>query len=794
MPPASLTLAAPQWLWPAAGALALTVLLLAWSYRQAPSGRLRWVCLGLKALGVAALAFCLLDPLWSGQRARPGANLLAVITDNSQGLQVKDRDAGESRGESLRRLLDPVSSGWWAGVEDTFELRRFTFDLRLDAVRDFGGLNFEGRASAIGAALKGVRERFAGRPLAGVLLFTDGNATDLRDPLPAFEGLPPIYPVVIGRPGAVRDVSVAQIHVSQTAFEDAPVSLQADVRAVGAAGETVVAQLFDAAGKQVEERTLRARRDDETLGFRFQWRPPAAGVSFYELRVALKTDGPSPDPQASPEATWLNNTRTVAVDRGHGPYRILYVSGRPNWEYKFLNRALAEDDQVHLTGLIRVALREPKFDFRGRAGETGNPLFRGFGDQDREQVERYDQPVLVRLYPNDEARQRHETALRGGFPGVAEALYDFHAVIIDDLEAAFFKPDQAALLAKFVSERGGGLLMLGGAESFRQGQYQRTPVGDALPVYLDTGPEPAATAGWRLNLAREGWLEAWARLRENESDEKARLQAMPAFEVLNPVRGVKPGASVVATVTDERGQEHPALVTQRFGRGRTAAMTVGDLWRWGMRDPDARHDLEKAWRQLARWLVADVPQRVELAVEPAPDQAAGAVRLQVQVRDPEYRPLDEASVMVEVTPAASETNTPAGAVRLRAEPVASEAGLYETLYVARGTGGYRAVVTVTNTVGAEVGRAEAGWAADLAAEEFRSLEPNIALLEQIARRTGGEVVPAAKLAEFVRSLPERRAPVMEAWTVPAWHTPWLFALALACFVAEWGLRRRGGLP
>lgn len=794
MPPASLTLAAPQWLWPAASALALALLLLVWSYWRGPAGRLRWTGLGLKLLGITALAFCLLDPLWSGQRARPGANLLAIVADNSQGLQVKDREAAGSRGESLRQLLDPVRSGWWADVEDTFELRRFTFDLRLDAVRDFGSLNFEGRASALGGALTGLRERFAGRPLAGVLLLTDGNATDLRDPLPAFDGLPPVYPVVIGRPGAVRDVSVAQVHVSQTAFEDAPVSLLADVRAVGVRGEPVVAQLLDAAGVRVEEQTLRARRDDETLGFRFQWRPPAAGVSFYELRVALRADGAAPDPQASPEATWLNNTRTVAVDRGRGPYRILYVSGRPNWEYKFLNRALAEDEQVHLTGLIRVALREPKFDFRGRAGETGNPLFRGFGDQDREQVERYDQPVLVRLYPNDEARQRHETALRAGFPTVAEALYDFHAVIVDDLESAFFKPDQAALLARFVSERGGGLLMLGGAESFRQGQYQRTPIGDALPVYLDAGPEPAATTGWRLNLAREGWLEAWARLRENEGDEKTRLQAMPPFEVLNPVRGVKPGASVVATVTDEHGQEHPALVTQRYGRGRTAALTVGDFWRWGMRDPDSRHDLEKAWRQLARWLVADVPQRVELAVEPAPAEAAGGVRLQVRVRDPEYRPLDEASVMVEVTAVNPGTNAVAGPLRLRAEPAAGEAGLYEAIYVARGTGGYRAAVTVTNTTGAEVGRAEAGWAADLAAEEFRSLEPDVALLEEIARRTGGEVVPAERLAEFLRALPERRAPVMEAWTAPAWHTPWLFGLALACFVAEWGLRRRGGLP
>src|SRR5690606_6858534 len=97
------------------------------------------------------------------------------------------------------------------------------------------------------------------------------------------------------------------------------------------------------------------------------------------------------------EATIANNSRIVMVDRGEGPYRVLYVSGRPNWEFKFLRRALDEDMEIRLTALLRIADREPKFEFRGREGEASNPLFRGFGNQDAEEIERYDQPVLVRL-------------------------------------------------------------------------------------------------------------------------------------------------------------------------------------------------------------------------------------------------------------------------------------------------------------------------------------------------------------------------------------------------------------
>ena len=82
----------------------------------------------------------------------------------------------------------------------------------------------------------------------------------------------------------------------------------------------------------------------------------------------------------------------------------------------------------------------------------------------------------------------------------------------------------------------------------------------------------------------------------------------------------------------------------------------------------------------------------------------------------------------------------------------------------------------------------------MAAEEFRSLTPNVVLLEDIARKTGGEVVAANKLNEFARKLPQHHAPVMEEWTFPLWHTPVMFGFALACLVSEWGLRRWKGMP
>lgn len=789
---ASLIFSSWNYAWAAALFLLVGLAALFWSYQAAPAGLVRWVCPILKAAGLLALAICLLEPLWSGQRAKPGANLLAVVADNSQSLQILDRGERQSRGSRLRDLLTSRRGGWQEPLDDNFEVRRYWFDARLQSTKDFSELDFSGRSSRLGAALQTLAERYRNRPLAGIVLLTDGNATDLRS-VPDLAGLPPVYPVVMGSSASIQDIAIEQVHTTQTDFEDAPVSIQADVSARGYAGRDITAQLLDPSGKVAAQQTLSPRKDDELLAFRFQLRPEKhGGLCFYRLNVRLSSElaaGAAGPP--STEATLANNTTVVVVDRGHGPYRILYVSGRPNWEFKFLNRAISEDDQLQMVGLIRVAKREPKFNFLGRAGESSNPLYRGFNTQAPEEVERYDQPVLVRLNTKDEFE------LRAGFPRTPEDLYGYHAVIVDHVEADFFSPDQQTLLQKFVSERGGGFLMLGGMESFQQGKYQRTPIGDMLPVYLDPVPDTNEPGPLRYDLTREGMLQSWARLRENEADEKARLQTMAPFQVLNRVREAKPGASIIANVTDAQGKTYPALVVQRFGRGRTAALTLGDFWHWGFHDAEAHQDMDKAWRQMMRWLVTDVPNRVELTAEPKPDDSSGAILLQVKVRDPKFLPVDNASVNLLVQPVIGEASQGAltnSSIKLQVEPSPSEPGLYQSTFVPRAAGGYQASVAVTNSDGVEVGRASAGWSTDLAADEFHSLSPNMALLQAIAKKTGGEVVSVDNLGRFARALPHHQAPVMESWSYPLWHTPAMFGFALACLVSEWGLRRYRGLP
>ena len=353
-----------------------------------------------------------------------------------------------------------------------------------------------------------------------------------------------------------------------------------------------------------------------------------------------------------------------------------------------------------------------------------------------------------------------------------------------------------------MADRGGGLLMLGGVDTLENGRYADSALAPALPVYLDRLAANPPRGGLTFNLTREGWLQPWARIRALETDERARLDRLPPFKIGNPLGGVKPGATVLATFADETGETFPALVAQPFGSGRVVCLGLGDLWRWGMSGAAEQADLARFWRQVTRWLVTDVPAPVELRVVPASGNTG--VELRVTARDADHRPLDLATTRITVRriaprsaalqPAPSAAPTTFTQATLPGEPARDAPGRYTANFTARDPGGYLATAEVIDRTGKLIGRAEAGWVHDPAAEEFRSIIPNRALLEELARRTGGAVIVSNELAQLADRLARAPAPVMETWSRPLWHNAWIFAAVLGCFLAEWAWRRWKGLP
>ena len=342
----------------------------------------------------------LVEPLLTGTRPRKGANAFVVLADNSQSLLINDDGRPP-----------PAATGSATGSRRTPPGRPGSARISTSATMPSTRTSGPSRASTPSPSTAPARrsrprsrallERFRGLPLAGVLLFTDGNRTDVGDL--DCDDAPADLPGVPPSRGASKDVGRPR-RLGQ------PDQLRVGPRR--RPGRRHGRRLRGPVDRRRRRSTRPARRSParrlKATPTASRW---ASGSSSAPRRRASASTGSSPSPPRpsrprskgtidearSGEQTLANNARLVVVDQGGGPYRVLYVSGRPNWEFKFLRRALQDDEQVQLVGLLRIAKRQPKFDFQAAGTRTTSPLFNGFDNADPDTAEGADQPVLVRL-------------------------------------------------------------------------------------------------------------------------------------------------------------------------------------------------------------------------------------------------------------------------------------------------------------------------------------------------------------------------------------------------------------
>jgi hypothetical protein len=316
-------------------------------------------------------------------------------------------------------------------------------------------------------------------------------------------------------------------------------------------------------------------------------------------------------------------------------------------------------------------------------------------------------------------------------------------------------------------------------------------VAEVLPVELSGSPpangQPEAT--WiSVKPTREGATYPVTQLSNTDQASTNRWNELPRLTTVNPVRQTKPGATVLLTGTDDRGQSHVVLAYQRYGRGKSMAFAVQDSFIWKM---DATIPVEDTthstfWRRLVRWLVDGVPDFVDVATSVDRVEPGEAINVTAEVVDPAFVEVNDAQVIATVvSPSGKTTEVPLQWTvtrdgEYRSSFVPDEPGLYEVKATA--TRGDQNLGTGLTHIRASAGDSEYFDAA------MRS-----SLLRRIAEDTGGVFftpADAAKLPEAI-SYSGRGVTVVEERDL--WDMPLILFVILGLIAAEWGFRRKLGL-
>ena len=113
-----------------------------------------------------------------------------------------------------------------------------------------------------------------------------------------------------------------------------------------------------------------------------------------------------------------------------------------------------------------------------------------------------------------------------GMPGSLDELAAFDAVLLSDVPATDLSVRQMELLRTYVADLGGGLIMLGGDESFGMGGYYRTALDEILPVRMRAEKKTdMPSLALMLVIDRSGSMQG-------EKIELAKEAAIAALEVL----------------------------------------------------------------------------------------------------------------------------------------------------------------------------------------------------------------------------------------------------------------------
>jgi uncharacterized membrane protein len=712
-----------------------------WTHRRVPglSARDRWILTGLRCGAVALLAFAVARPTLVVSTVVPQQNTLGLLMDDSRSMRVADVNQ-QTRGAWTLTALAPGDQDLLGRLSGEFRVRPYRFSAATERLEPGQAPAFDGERTDLGAALERVRRDLSAGPLAGIVVFTDGadnGGEGLDDAVLQLRasGIP-VYAVGVGRERFAADIEITRVETPRSALKGATVVADVLVSQRGHSGRTVRLTVEDQ-GRILASESVRLANDGEATVARIAFPVTEAGPRALRFHIP-------PEPgEEIPE----NNARTALLEVRNDRARVLYFEGEPRFEVKFLRRAVAEDQNLQVVVLQRTA--ENKF---------------------------------LRLDVD------HADELAAGFPRTREELFAYQGLILGSVEASFFTHDQLRMIAEFAGQRGGGLLLLGGRRALAEGGYAGTPLADALPVALETSDSAEYYREIAVTPTPAGRTHPALQLAATLEESQARWSGLPVLSAVNRLGRVKPGASVLLRGATEGSDDLPVLVHQRYGAGRIVLFPVQDSWIWQMHGDIAVDDLthETLWRQLIRWLVSDVPGRVEGQAEGESAAVGGEMRLSATVYDSSYLGLNNATVTAAVT-------GPSGVARdvplawdvtrdgeYRAAVEITEPGVHEAVVEAREGERVLGRTTIHFTAG------------DPAAEYFGA-EMRRDALERLAGETGGRFYTpqtVSTLPEDVRYT-ERGNTVLERYDL--WDMPIVMLLVLGALATEWSLRRARGL-
>lgn len=756
-----------------------------WSYSHLEGSRPARITLAtLRALILALLALLIAGPELTRQNERTEKDWIVVMADRSQSMLVADgpADPGGTRATRDAQAKAAIRDAWPALASLARDRNvmflgfdQLAYDLRV--ARDTDGTPMgvdlaepQGRRTRISQSIEQTLRRVAAKPVAGIILLSDGRSSDRvgRATLRQLESRQiPVFPLPLGGESSLADLAIRRVDAPTAAFAGDIVPITVEVEALGLReGEQAPRariRLLDADGNTLDERTLPApTKPGDPAQVTLTTQPSAEGAQAWTVVVE----------PATADLTRDNNTANIRVDVVDRPIRVAYFDGYPRWEHRYLKSLLLREASIRST---------------------------------------------VMLLAGDKRYIQEGSDLLASLPRTQEEWNEFDVIILGDMRPELFSDDQLRQIREWVAQRGGGLLLLGGPGSMPT-SWRNSPLADLVPFSI---PDASAQSAWSVPVtlrrgpaaARLGVLQlgetaddafpaflsdgslAWTLLRWSQRIDPASLK--PTSEVLATIGPPMTAATTTPGAIDtDHPDDHatPAVLSMRYGAGRSVYVATDEVWR--LRYGRGETLTERFWIPIVRLLARESLARGGNAatLEASPSRALVEQQVSITLRLLDQTLLESKPESIAVRVRRADAEQDAG-VPVTLRPEQSEDGIGGEGLVGRYTG-----VFVPTDPGAYVIDSrdpavaglplEARFEAFYPDDELRTPQPDHPFLAELATATGGQMLDSAKLRDLASLLPNREIKILGNPDVETlWDKPIVLILFLLLAAAEWVGRR-----
>lgn len=752
--------------------LALLLGLAAFIYRRDARELWRpyaWILLILRCCVLVVITVVFLDPRLRTETTVQQQSKVLVLTDNSASMTIEDVPAGEEGNSALQSRLSAstnllTKTPLLAELRKVHEVEIYSFGSHLRSLAVFNkedGNNVRGAVDSgwarllhadqqqtrLGEALAEALRANENRPLAGIVILTDGNHNAGLPVEPSLTSAKqrsvPIAAVGLGREQPAPNLRVADLQSPSRAFRGDEMPVTAYLQSNGFDKRNVAVELLlaNANGNEppvvVEQTQVAVDGETGPLPINFRYTPKETGTWRLSVRI----------PGQPEELMLSDNEMSATFDVIDQKTRVLLFAGGPTRDYRFVRTMLYRDDSV----------------------ETS---------------------VYLQSSPEPVAQDADHVLI--AFPKRREELFEYDLIIGFDANWSELDPDTRELVIEWVSKQAGGIIFVAGPvdtpaltrNSGLSGFLQLFPVVFREVIFSDTGSDRDG-GPWPIRFTTEGQNADFLALDDDRQKSQRQWEQFQGLYATFPVQSVRPGATVLAESTSPRSalgsQAAPIFASQFFGAGRVLYVGTNELWRLRSLGDEF---YDRLWiqsvRHFAQGRLLRGTSRANLFLDADRYTLGSLLPIRARILDAEFNPTTAETVSVAIV-------DPAGnSADLTLQAEASTEGQFRGEFVPHMPGEYRIQLLVPDTEEL-VERRIVVTLPDL---EFATLNQDRATLKHLADATGGRYYTLPEADQIPKNFEDRsETAVLSGTPIPLWDRWYVLLFCVLLLSAEWLIRK-----